>query len=60
MFKKEDLSKIKEEIQRVEKEISLLEDKKLNRPKEFTPLENMKLPMLHQALKELLSRLKGQ
>ena len=60
MFKKEDLSKIKEEIQRVEKEISLLEDKKLNRPKEFTPLENMKLPMLNQALKELLSRLKGR
>ena len=60
MFKKEDVSKIKEEIERVNKEIKLLEDKKLKRPNEFTPLENMKLPMLHQALKELSSRLKSQ
>lgn len=60
MLKQEDISKIKEEIQRVEKEIRLLEEKKLNRPGEFTPLERMKLPMLTQVLKELISRLKGQ
>ena len=59
MKKEEWIARVKEEIDKTRKEIKLLEEKKKSNPYVFSPIENMRLKSLYDALNELKSKLRG-
>ena len=60
MKKSEWIAKVKKEIHKTRNEIRLLEEKKINNPNIFTPIENMKLNSLYEVLSELKNKLNNK